>query len=241
MHSEGEEAVHGGSTPVTSVPLSGMPALARHDLANAVAAMLTAAETLRERRHDLPDETVDELLDRMVARGRSIHRLLLDLTALARSPDGGVDVATEPVRVADAVAAALDEVDEHADTAVSVAVPSGLCALADPFRLQQVLVNLIGNALRHGGPAVRIRARRDGDQVTISVSDDGGAIPDEVATRMFEPWARGPDSQRLGGSGLGLAVVRTFITAMGGTVSHHRGRTGTEFRVTLPAARPPTA
>jgi predicted ATPase/signal transduction histidine kinase len=109
----------------------------------------------------------------------------------------------------------------------------------DPARLEQVVSNLLSNALKHGNPAgpVEVRAYVDGSDIVLEVSNEGGLIPTEVLGKLFEPFWRGSAGERGGrrGLGLGLYIVRQITLAHGGSVvvesTHERG---TVFTVRLP-------
>ncbi|MFF7385763.1 ATP-binding protein [Streptomyces griseoluteus] len=113
---------------------------------------------------------------------------------------------------------------------------------ADAARLQQILVNLLGNARSHTPPGTTVtaRVRRRGDRTCVQVADDGPGIPAALLPHVFERFARG-DSARTratGSTGLGLAIVRAVVTAHGGTVDVESRPGRTVFTVSLPAAEP---
>ncbi|MFF9363156.1 ATP-binding protein [Streptomyces griseoluteus] len=113
---------------------------------------------------------------------------------------------------------------------------------ADAARLQQILVNLLGNARSHTPPGTTVtaRVRRRGDRMCVQVADDGPGIPAALLPHVFERFARG-DSARTratGSTGLGLAIVRAVVTAHGGTVDVESRPGRTVFTVRLPAAGP---
>jgi signal transduction histidine kinase len=124
---------------------------------------------------------------------------------------------------------------------VEVDLPAETVVRADPILLEQALVNLLDNARRHGGPDVRIRVTATAavaGRVGITVDDSGPGVPDAALPRLFDKFYRS-ETRRPGGSGtgIGLAVVRGFVEAMGGSVSARRGALGgLAIDVTLPAA-----
>jgi signal transduction histidine kinase len=107
-------------------------------------------------------------------------------------------------------------------------------ALAREGELRDVLLNLAENARLSGAGVVSISVGRTGDEIRISVTDDGEGIPADVLPRIFEPHF----STRTSGSGLGLAISRRLVDGWGGTITvdSERGR-GTVVRVVLRAAR----
>jgi two-component system sensor histidine kinase/response regulator len=122
----------------------------------------------------------------------------------------------------------------------------------DPLRLRQILVNLVGNAIKftdRGGVVVSIALEAINDngksRLTLSVKDTGAGIPDDAKNNLFKPFAKigARDASEFGGSGLGLSIVRKLIDLMGGTISvESEIDRGTNFRIELPSvsiASPP--
>ena len=106
-----------------------------------------------------------------------------------------------------------------------------------------ILDNLLSNALKFTPPdgTVRIRARADGEHWVLDIDDDGPGVSDTDRDRIFEPFYQGhtPQGGLVRGTGIGLSVVRDFVTAHGGTVELVAGEhTGAHFRLRLPL-RPP--
>jgi CheY-like chemotaxis protein/anti-sigma regulatory factor (Ser/Thr protein kinase) len=126
------------------------------------------------------------------------------------------------------------------------AVPTDLPLVnADPSRLQQILVNLVGNGVKFSssGGLVRVSAGRQRDQVWIAVEDRGVGIPKDELVRIWDPFyqVEAPMQRRHGGSGLGLAIVRRLVELHGGVVraeSEGENR-GSRFTFTLPLAVEP--
>jgi len=149
-----------------------------------------------------------------------------------------LDVAAE----AGTVRAALEPRAHAAGVAIALDVPADTAAYADARRLRQVLSNLVTNAIAHTPPGGRVdlvaRAAGDGRTVEIRVDDTGEGIPEAHRARVFDRFHRvDPSRSRAtGGRGLGLAIVRQYVEAMGGAVE--AGETpsgGASLRVRLPA------
>jgi two-component system sensor histidine kinase KdpD len=116
-------------------------------------------------------------------------------------------------------------------------VPPELLLEIDPVLFEQVLINLIENATKHGAPPFSIRARRRGEAVEIEVADRGPGLPGGDPARLFDKFVRASAAP---GAGLGLAVVRAIVQAHGGTVvAEDRPGGGAVFRAVLPTPAPP--
>lgn len=143
--------------------------------------------------------------------------------------------------VLDLLAPLLREADVEALIEVEPGTP---CARFDPPRIEQVLTNLVGNALRYApaGSSIEIRARgvrgAERDYVEVSVADAGPGVPPRERARIFEPYVQ-VEAPRAGGLGLGLAICKRIVEAHGGAI-HAEERTGggSRFVFRLPAASP---
>ena len=170
------------------------------------------------------------------ARMRRLVGDLLDASAI----DSGVlsiqpDWCDPPAILEAAVTAVPDGV-RHVRVEVDAVPP----VWADHDRLEQVLVNLLDNALRHGGPPVTLRMYRSGDQAVIEVGDTGPGIAAELRHSVLEPYVRGNTSAP--GAGLGLAICKGIVDAHDGLLEIVGAPAGTLVRVTLPLdARPARA
>jgi two-component system sensor histidine kinase KdpD len=126
---------------------------------------------------------------------------------------------------------------------IEVSLASGLPLVrGDGALLRQVLLNLIDNAHKYGGDGAptAVFARREGDAVVISVTDQGKGIPAPDLERIFDKfYRRGKVDGRLAGTGLGLSICRGFIEAMGGSIKAESPavrKRGTRIVIRLPAA-----
>jgi PAS domain S-box-containing protein len=164
---------------------------------------------------------VNSVLD--LARAHS-ERLTLELAAC----DAG-DVVRD-------VASRFDDALAPEGRKLAISVEAGLVGRWDRTRLEQLLTNLVGNAVRHGGNGdVFLSASRAGDRVVLAVKDTGPGISEEDQARIFDPFAQGRRGAS-GGLGLGLYIARTIAEAHGGrlTLESAPGR-GATFRLDLPA------
>ena len=191
-----------------------------------------------------PPEEWEPYVQVAAHEARRMGRLVDELLMLARADANQLTVEIRPVDVApvlDSVATALGTMArrERQVTVVVRPSPPDLWALADPNRLTQVLTNLVRNGITHTpqGGAVAVQSADVGpDHVEITVSDTGVGIPAEDLPRIFERFYRSDASRTRdsGGFGLGLAIAKDLVEAMGGTlgVTSDVGL-GTTFRVTL--------
>ena len=147
-------------------------------------------------------------------------------------------LAPRPVDLRSAVDAA---VVAGGDTgAVEINVPYDVEVMADARRLEQIVANLVENALVHGDAPVTVRAWRAGDAVEVAISDSGPGVPAALAPTLFSRLHTlgRVDRDRSRGTGMGLALVRGLVEAMGGRVWHDSGPgPGATFRFTLPTPR----
>jgi two-component system OmpR family sensor kinase len=175
-----------------------------------------------------------------------IRSIVEELLLLARL-DEGLPMAAEAVEVDLLVREAALRGMVLGQGEITVDVPDGLTALADADRLLQIVCNLIGNALRHGGDGVTVTlaARpHSAGGVVVEVADTGPGIPAADLPHVFDRFYRGSAARRgvPGGAGLGLAIVASLVEAMNGTVSVSSTEgVGTTFSIRLPAVPPPAA
>jgi signal transduction histidine kinase len=210
-----------------------------HELRSPITVIVGLAALLVDRRQTLTEEQVDGFLDRIHRQGERMDALVADLLDLAQFDAGRLRVTLAPVRLPGVVALALESAPAPTATSVAVAVPDDLWVVADACRLEQVLVNLLTNAYRYGGAAIRIAARRSDEHVLVTVCDDGEGVPAELITELFERYSRAATAAHRSGSGLGLAIVRALVEAFGGRVWYEPDRpVGARFSLLLPSAEP---
>jgi signal transduction histidine kinase len=203
-----------------------------HDVRNPLTAIRGALATIRSRGADLGEPQVARLLEVVDRQSERLERLSLGLLELARLERGTLTLEFETIALRPAVERAMGFVPDGSQ--VEVRVPPQLSVRADPARLEQVLVNLITNALDHGqAPFVIEATHRDG-WVTLEVCDRGPGVPAERQGVLFEPFRSG----EAGGSvGLGLAIVKGLVEAHGGRVSYRPNEPrGSRFTIELPSA-----
>jgi PAS domain S-box-containing protein len=180
-----------------------------------------------------------------IASGAQLQaRLIDDILDVSRIVSGKLRLAPETIEVSRVIMNAAEAVNATAtakEITVTMSLPPTLgLIVADPTRIQQVIWNLLNNALKFTprGGKVDVSARRTASHVQVSVTDSGEGIDPQFLPHIFEPFrqAESPQTRVHGGLGLGLSIVRYIAEAHGGTVSaESKGRGhGSTFTVTLP-------
>ena len=189
------------------------------------------------------DEKSAHLLDVAQKNCARLTRLVDDILDLEKIIAGKMDYHLEAV---EARSLLQDIIDRHVALAERFGIVfrtefdvDGIFLNVDPSRFNQALVNLLSNASKFSpaGETVTISAKREGDSVRISVSDNGPGIPDSFREKVFERFARadGSTTQKVGGTGLGLNITKTLIEAFGGSISFDTEEgVGTTFYLLLP-------
>jgi two-component system sensor histidine kinase KdpD len=209
-----------------------------HDLRTPLTAIRAAADELEG---DLHDDAARRRLSRLVStEAARLDRLVGNLLGLARIEGGTRALRVDLVDVGALVAAGAGRARQLAPgTAIEVTSTGDVPAVrADVALLEQVVANLLENALRHSDErGVRIVVDARPTTVRLAVADHGPGVPPEDRARVFEPFRSGANP---GGSGLGLAVCKAVVELHGGTISvHDTAGGGATFVVELPLS-PPT-
>ncbi|MFF7172213.1 ATP-binding protein [Streptomyces pseudovenezuelae] len=215
---------------------------ASHELRTPLASIRGYAELTRRGREEVGPDT-RHALGRIESEAGRMTLLVEDLLLLARL-DAGRPLQFEQTdliplvvdTISDARAAGMDH-NWRLDLPDEPALVSG-----DAARLQQVLINLLGNARKHTPPGTTVTARvqRRGPWMCVDVEDNGQGIPSDLLPHVFERFARGDSarSRATGSTGLGLAIVQAVATAHGGAVTVDSVPGRTVFTMHLPAVGP---
>lgn len=210
-----------------------------HQLRTPIASIRATVEAVRE--GVLPAD--DETLESLGYQSDRLSRLVEDLEVVSRAEERQLLLAPEPVAIADlidAAAAANREAFRAAGVDLTTSVARTIPAVAvDPDRIQEVLTNLLENALRHtpAGGTTSLNARPSADTrrtaAVIEVRDSGTGFLPQNAERIFDRFVKTADSP---GSGLGLAIARAIVEAHHGTLTAHSDGPGkgAQFTMTLP-------
>ena len=213
-----------------------------HELRTPVASLKVLAETLQEGAID--DRAVaQDFLHKINIEVDRLTQMVNELGELSRIESGEFPLKIQPVDLGDVVRRVAERLRAQAERgglSLKVDIPHGLAkALADEERVEQVLVNLVHNAIKFTSPGGRITISTEveGDSILISVADTGVGIPADDLPRIFERFYKADKARSGGGTGLGLAIAKHIVEALGGKiwVESIEGR-GSTFTFTLTVA-----
>jgi two-component system, OmpR family, sensor histidine kinase KdpD len=202
-----------------------------HDLRTPLASILGAASSLKAYDETLDKAAKDELLGGIREEAERLNRFIANLLDMTRLESGAVAPKFELIDPADVIGSALRRaasvLKQHK---VELALPKELPMLKiDPVLFEQAFFNLLDNAAKYSSPesAVSVTGKLIGTHLQFSVSDEGDGIPPSDFERIFDKFYRVHASDRKrAGTGLGLAVSRGFMEAMGGTLNASNGADG---------------
>ncbi|MDT0345640.1 sensor histidine kinase [Streptomyces litchfieldiae] len=216
-----------------------------HELRSPLTSVKGFTATMLDKWDRFTDEQKRLMLQTVDGDADRVTRLITELLDVSRIDSGRLEIRRQPVRLDDAVRRQVKVMVNggcRADRFDLRFADSVARVWADPDKIDQVLVNLLENAVRHGEGTVTIevdrvpptRTRQEG--MAVTVSDEGPGIPEEAMHRVFTRFWRGNDR---GGTGLGLYIVKGIVEAHGGTVTVGRSSGGgARFRFILPAGTP---
>jgi signal transduction histidine kinase len=218
--------------------------MAAHELRNPLTAIKGFTRTLMLKADVLTDERKNEYLSMVNEQSNRLAHLVEDLMQVSRIDAGRVTLEPRALDLEDTLAGLLDQfrtkwsgreivVDHRGDTMSPV--------LADPHKLEEILINLIDNAVKYSGESapVEVSIGTEGPEVRVSVRDHGDGIAPEEIPNLFQKFARitTTSTAEIPGTGLGLFIVKGFVVAHGGRVwvDSTLGE-GSTFTFTLPVA-----
>jgi two-component system phosphate regulon sensor histidine kinase PhoR len=213
-----------------------------HELRTPLASLKALTETLQEGALDDPP-AAQSFLSRMVTELDALGQMVEELLELTRIESGRVPLklaASPPVLLISQAVERLNLQAERVGLVIEVDCPADLPpVLADLPRLEQVIVNLLHNAIKFtpAGGRVKLSARAEGDYVIFAVQDTGVGIPADDLPRIFERFYKADRARSGGGTGLGLAISRHLVEAHGGKIwaESVEGR-GSTFYFSIPLA-----
>jgi PAS domain S-box-containing protein len=212
-----------------------------HELRSPLTSVKGFTATLLSKWHRFTEDQKLMMLETVNADADRVTRLITELLDVSRIESGRLEVHRQLVDVPERVRkimagrVAAGEPEDRFRLSVADGLPE---TWLDPDKVDQILANLIENAVRHGAGTVTVvvEPAAGGDVVAVSVQDEGEGIAPDLASRVFRQFWRG---KRRGGTGLGLYIVKGLVEAHGGTISVGRAPGGgAEFRFTMPAGTP---
>ena len=188
-----------------------------HDLRTPLSAILMSARLVLMRGTLNPADR--ESITRIARNGERMSALIRDILDYTRGQAaGGIRILPKPTHMGDICSAIIDELALlHRERVIRVAKTGDLSGTWDRERVEQVVSNLLSNALAHGTGDIRIVVDGTGDDVALTVHNRGTPIPPQLIPVLFEPFSRGSTSEL--GLGLGLYIVSEILRAHGGSVS----------------------
>jgi PAS domain S-box-containing protein len=215
-----------------------------HELRTPMTAVLGAAKTLLRDDIALSPERRQQLLEMIGAQGTRLTQITEEVLLANRLDRGDVRIDSEPVDLAQLVAEAVETMRQQLPASVSLTASidsNGAAALGDANRIEQVLVNLIDNALKYSpdGGSVEVRTAPSDSGVRVEVSDQGMGIAPGEHDAVFEKFYRADPQHRAvpSGTGLGLYICRELVRRMGGTIGvRSQVGEGSTFYFELPKA-----
>lgn len=217
-----------------------------HELRSPLTSVKGFTATLLAKWERFTDDQKKLMLETVDADANRVTRLIAELLDISRIDSGRLELRRQPVDIGAAVGRHIQAHVASGQDAdrflVRVQQPLPDC-WADPDKIDQVLSNLLENAVRHGEGTVTIDVapsssprERGGAETAVTVSDEGTGIPEESMGRVFTRFWRG---SKRGGTGLGLYIVKGIVEAHGGTITVGRAPGGgAQFRFTLPVGTP---
>ena len=208
-----------------------------HEIGNPISAILSFQELVLD--GPLEDDQRD-FVQRMKRETERVNRILRDLLDFARPTDAAdtddADASASVKNAIEHVVALIEPQKAFADVTLTVTIEDALPAVAiRADRIEQVLLNLLLNAADVVEPpdaTIRIEATVEDNGVLVAIEDNGGGIAPSVRGRLFEPFVTTKDVGE--GTGLGLAVCRGLVEAVGGTIGLGEGSEGARFEIVLP-------
>ena len=213
-----------------------------HDLRTPLAAIIGSADTLLRKGDDLAAEKRKELIQSIREEAERLNQIVRNVLNMTRLESGAIQIRKEWQSLEEITGAVIDRLSDRLNGhTLNVQIPEDLPLIHfDPLLMEQVLTNLLENALRYTPPgtAIELTARVQKTEVLVELADRGPGIPEGQQERIFDKFTRGRVPG--GGVGLGLSICRVIIGAHGGRIwAENRPGGGAVFRFTLPVEGEP--
>lgn len=212
-----------------------------HELRTPLSTVVGLSHELTDHLDDFTRDEVIEFTGMIAQQSSELEALIEDLLVAARADIERIRILDVPVDLSEVVGGVVDAVSSSWDSArPDVVVEGEGVARGDGLRVRQIVRNLLQNARRYGGEAVRVEVHDRGERCVVVVADDGPGISDDKVASIFKPHVRAHDANGNAESlGLGLYVSRTLASLMQGSLTYERRRGETRFILDLPRYRTP--
>jgi signal transduction histidine kinase len=209
-----------------------------HELRTPLTAVTGFAQVLQDEWESLPDEERREMVSVIVRQGGDLGDIIEDLLVSGRVDAGVLRLEKLPVDLPAEAASVIEGLAGGTDRSFETACEP-VWAQADPTRVRQVMRNLLTNALKYGGIAIRVETGRRDSLAVVRVIDDGAGVPEDMRERIFQPFQRAHGAVAAAQSlGLGLAISRQLARAMGGDLAYSYEGDRSIFEFTVPVSGP---
>ena len=214
--------------------------VASHELRTPVASLRLAAESLVRAHHNgrLDDARLTSGIARVMKSAQRLSSLVDELLDVSRLTADVTELDRTPTDVVALVEEVILRLDDGEEGRVHLDAPRRVEITADGSRLDQVITNLVDNAMKYSraDQPIEVRVSDDPDTVTISVTDRGIGVEPATRASLFDAFSRGANADHVHGLGLGLYISHRIVERHGGSIEAHPGAdgTGTVFVVRLP-------
>jgi signal transduction histidine kinase len=223
--------------PASVDPPSELLQALAHELMSPITVIMRMAETVRSERDDLSEETIDRFLESIIGNATHMAELIESLAEAHRVDAGMLALDPRPTDIGSLVEQTVSDMGSVLERhTVETSLPTGIIASVDRVRVRQILTNLMTNAAKFSpeGTTVSVAIAEAGEDVEISVTDQGPGLPPGSQDAAFEKFSRLSSTQRGGGLGLGLYIARGIAQAHGGDLTATTEGRGSNFTVRLP-------
>jgi PAS domain S-box-containing protein len=216
-------------------------AMLSHDVRQPLGVITGYISTLIEHWDDLDDARRQDFLGRVSGAAQRMSSLVEDILALTNLDAGVIEPRRDTVDVGHALTEVIALLPaEHADLIIVRQPDHSLHAVIDPGHLQQILLNLLGNAAKYGAAPIEVSLTQDGDHLEVTIADHGEGVPEEFVPHLFERFARATTGTAVTkkGSGLGLYIVQQLAQANHSRVRYEQNQpSGSCFTLQLSPAQ----
>jgi signal transduction histidine kinase/BMFP domain-containing protein YqiC len=212
--------------------------IAAHEVRTPATVIYGVAETLARRGRSLDPSEVDALVDAFYDASVRLARLTEELLDYSRVENYSRELRLEPLNLRAVISQAVLGLSAHGDRHIENMIPDAMTITSDREALERIVANLVGNALVHGAPPVRIGVAESGNgSLRITVTDQGPGVEEGFVPHLFDPFSRSAESSGKPGAGLGLAIALSYTRRLGGELRYAPGRPkGATFTLELPAS-----